>query len=129
MIGISTAALYEWIREPTGTPGNQAIIPGAFTGLGFNMNFWQRLKNTMMSHIIKNMFNYYAAEQKKFVEQHFGPGYPSIYQLSTEFSLVLVNSHYSLNGIQPFTPAIIEVGGIHIEDSGEKLEPVGFLLN
>ncbi|XP_051165290.1 UDP-glucosyltransferase 2-like [Leptopilina boulardi] len=122
MIGVSTAALYDWISEPIGNPANQAIIPGAFSGLNFKMNFWQRLKNTLMSHIIKNGFNYYVSEQSKFVDQYFGPGYPGIYQLSKEFALLLVNSHYSINGIQPLTQAVVEVGGLHIEDSGIKLD-------
>lgn len=124
MIGVSTAQLIDWAHDTIGTPSNHAIVPGVFSGLSFKMNFWQRLKNTMMSHLIKNTFNYYAADQKTFVDKHFGPGYPSIYQLSKEFSLVLINSHFSLNGIQPLTPAVVEVGGIHIEDNESKLEPV-----
>lgn len=123
MIGVLTSALYEWIRDPIGNPGNQAIIPGPFTGLNFKMNFWQRVKNTLMSHFIKNVFNYYTAQQSKYVDEHFGPGYPDIYQLSTELDLLLVNSHFSINGIQPLTPAVVEVGGLHIEDSGRKLDP------
>ena len=126
MIGVSTAALYDWARDFIGNPGNEAIVPGAFSGLPEKMNFWQRVKNTLMSHFIKHQFNYYAAQQKQYVDKYFGPGYPSIYELSTEMALLFVNTHFSLNGIQPLTPGVIEVGGLHIEDSGESLIPVSF---
>ncbi|XP_033219244.1 UDP-glucuronosyltransferase 2B31-like [Belonocnema kinseyi] len=123
IIGVSTTPLLGWFNDPIGNPVNPAIMPELFSGLPQKMNFWQRLQNTLMSYIVKQQFNYYATKQKQYVDEHFGPGYPSVYELSTEMSLILANIHYSLNGVQPLTPAVIEVGGMHIEDSGEKLIP------
>ncbi|XP_033219242.1 UDP-glucuronosyltransferase 2B31-like [Belonocnema kinseyi] len=123
MIGVTTAAIYDWANDPLGNPSNLAFSPGAFTSLPNKMNFWERLQNVIFVHIAKYQFNYYSGLQKKYVDEYFGPGYPSIYEMSTEFSLVFVNSHYSLNGIKPFTPGIVEVGGLHIEDKKEVLIP------
>ena len=124
MIGITTAAIYDWANDPLGNPSNLAFSPGAFTNLPNTMNFWERLQNVLIVNIAKYQFNYYSSFQKKYVDEFFGPGYPSIYEMSTEFALVLVNSHYSLNGIKPFTPGVVEIGGLHIKDSGEELIPV-----
>ena len=124
MIGITTAAGYDWINEPLGNPQNPAFVPGVFSNFSSNMNFWERLLNVLMINFATYQFNYYVAEQKKYVDEYFGPGYPSIYEMSTEFALVFINSHYSLNGIKPITPGIVEVGGLHIQDNQEELIPV-----
>lgn len=41
---------------------------------------------------------------------------PYLGELAKSTSLMLVNTHYSLNGVRPNTPAVIEVGGLHIKD-------------
>lgn len=123
MIGVTTSALLDWANDPLGNPSSISFVPGALTNNPAKMNFWQRLLNFLAVNVAKHQFNYYAAFQKKYVDKYFGPGYPSIYELSTEFDLVFTNSHYSLNGVRPMTPGIVEVGGLHIEDNGEKLIP------
>lgn len=126
MIGIISSVVPDWINEPLGNPESFAFIPGIFTGLstGEKMNFYQRLLNTVMGNLIKHQFNYYSDGQNKYVDKYFGPGFPSIHQLTTEFALVFANSHFSLNGVRPFTPSVIEIGGIHIQDNQEELSPV-----
>ncbi|XP_043467681.1 UDP-glucosyltransferase 2-like [Leptopilina heterotoma] len=125
MIGLITSVIQEWQNELLGNPDSFSFVPGGFTGLslGGKMNFPQRLLNTLMGNLIKQQFHYYTADQEKFIDQYFGPGFPSIRNLSTQFSLVFVNSHYTLNGIRPLTPSIIEIGGVHIQDNEEKLSP------
>lgn len=41
---------------------------------------------------------------------------PYLGELAKTTSLMLVNTHYSLNGVRPNTPSVIEVGGLHIKD-------------
>ena len=41
---------------------------------------------------------------------------PYLGDLAKNTSLMLVNTHYSLNGVRPNTPSVIEVGGLHIKD-------------
>lgn len=124
MIGVSISVLLEWQNHPLGNPTSSAFVPGGFTDFPSNMNFWQRLKNELLSKTVNYQFNSLASRQKKYVDENFGPGYPSIYDLSKEMALVFVNSHYSLNGIRPLTPGVVEIGGIHIQDNEEKLSPV-----
>ncbi|XP_051165472.1 UDP-glucosyltransferase 2-like isoform X2 [Leptopilina boulardi] len=125
MIGLISSVVQEWENEALGNPDSFAFIPGGFTGLnvGGKMNFYQRLLNTLMGNLIKRQFYHYTDHQKIFIDQYFGPNYPSIRNLSTQFALVFVNSHFSLHGIRPLTPSVIEIGGVHIQENGEKLSP------
>lgn len=110
-----------------GNPTNLAFVPGLFAGLPSKMNFWQRLMNVVLFNEINFQFNYYSTKQKRYIDESFGAGYPSIYELSREFDLVFINSHYSLNGVKPMTHAIVEVGGLHInddDDAQDNLIPV-----
>lgn len=52
----------------------------------------------------------------------FGPG-PQLDELAQNYSLVLSNSHFSINEVRPLVPALVEVGGLHLDDS-QKLPKV-----
>lgn len=52
----------------------------------------------------------------KMLKQIFGDKIPSVSELKKETSLMFVNSHYSLSGSRPLSPAVIEIGGIHIKE-------------
>lgn len=47
----------------------------------------------------------------------FGDGIPSVTELVKNTSIIFTNQHYSLSGAKPLSPAVIEVGGIHIKDA------------
>lgn len=42
---------------------------------------------------------------------------PHIRELVKSTSLMFVNSHYSFEGSRPYTPTIVELGGIHIKEA------------
>lgn len=41
---------------------------------------------------------------------------PYISDLTRTTSMMFVNTHYSLSGAKPNSPAVIELGGIHIKE-------------
>lgn len=61
------------------------------------------------SQIIDRMTN-------KLVRNVLGNDVPSVADLAKETSLLFVNQHYSLNGVRPQTPGLVELGGIHITE-------------
>lgn len=124
VIGLTASVLLEWHNDAVGNPNSHSFIPGGMTGFSSEMNFWERLQNTFLSKMITIDFNHQVESQKRFIDKYIGAGYPSIYELAREMSLVLVNSHYSLNGVRPFTPGVVEIGGVHVQDNEEKLLPV-----
>ncbi|XP_051165585.1 UDP-glucosyltransferase 2-like [Leptopilina boulardi] len=123
IIGVTASVLLEWHNDAVGNPNSLAFVPGGMTGFSTNMNFWERLQNTLFAKLITHDFNNQVESQKMFIDKYIGSDYPSIYDLTRELSLVLVNSHYSLNGIRPFTPGVVEIGGVHVQDNKEKLLP------
>lgn len=44
---------------------------------------------------------------------------PHVGELAKQTSLMFVNTHFSLEGAKPWSPQIIELGGIHIKESKE----------
>lgn len=55
-------------------------------------------------------------------DRMFGPG-PKLETLAQNYSLVLSNSHFSINEVRPLVPALVEVGGLHLDES-QKLQKV-----
>jgi glucuronosyltransferase len=58
----------------------------------------------------------------KSVKKYFGQDIPPLSELKKRTSLLLVNSHFSLNGPRPTVPGFVEVGGLHIQTGGKLLE-------
>ncbi|XP_012282467.1 UDP-glucuronosyltransferase 2B19 [Orussus abietinus] len=118
VIGVTSSGLYDWMNEPMGNPSNPAYIPGGFTGFPAKMTFIQRLSNTLISLFINFDFQWWINEQSELIEKYFGPDMPKVEVLQKELTLLLVNSHFSLNGVRPLTSAIVEVGGLHVKSGG-----------
>ena len=124
MVGVVTSAGLDWLYEPLGNPLNTAATPGGWSDFSSPMNFLERLQNTFLYYLIKFQLNHYIDNQDRQIEEFFGPGYPSASQLLKDLDLLLINSHHSLDGIMPFTPSIVPVGGLHIVDDETKLPDV-----
>ena len=124
MVGVVACVSLDWLFEPLGNPFNTAATPGGWSDFSSPMNFLERLQNTISFHVDNRQFNYYVNNQDRQIQEFFGPGYPSASELPKDLDLLLVNSHYSLDGIMPLTPSIVPVGGLHIVDDKTKLPDV-----
>ena len=121
VVGLTSSILYEWMNLPLGDSVNPAFVPNSNKGSTEYMNFPERLINTFWYFYMRHIFSYYSQPQNNYVEKYFGPGFPGIDELQKNVSLLLVNSHYSLNGVRPLTSTVVEIGGVHIKDNEEKL--------
>jgi len=54
--------------------------------------------------------------------QVLGGDSPSIYELDSIASLIMVNQHFALNYPRPLLPNIIEVGGMHVSRETKPLD-------
>lgn len=62
---------------------------------------------------------------QKLVDQYFPDGTPSVSSMVNNVSITLTNSHPAIvNYIQPYTPNIIPVGGVHIPTKKTPLPQV-----
>ncbi|XP_070166542.1 UDP-glucosyltransferase 2-like [Polyergus mexicanus] len=123
LIGISTMSLFPWQFPLIAQPENLAFIPSNDLSFTTPMNFWQRLYNTLHTLHSKLYFNYLTRVQDEIIRKHFGHDMPGVREIESKIALILINSHFSLNGIQPKIPAAVDVGGLHIQDEGLTLQP------
>ena len=124
MIGASSAVLYPWIYDFIGNPDNFAFVPSNLLSYSQNMNFWERMHNFLSIVSSKWQFNALSSEQTDIVRKYISSDAPDIRQLEKKMSMILVNSHISINGIKDMTPAYIEVGGLHVQEEGVELPAV-----
>ncbi|CAG9762821.1 unnamed protein product [Ceutorhynchus assimilis] len=113
VIGLSSGAALPWQGKWFGAQPNPAYVQSLFAGFSSPMTFWHRLENTLL-HIHANVWYELFMKKpgnecsKKFI------GFEAADPHDT--SLFLVNSHHTLTGVQPLTPNIIEVAGLHVQN-------------
>lgn len=127
MVGLVTSPMWPWWNDAIGNPDNSAYIPHAFSGISGKMDFWQRLTNTWTLLRSKWQFKRYSADQDEKIKKYFGPDTRDLTDVERNLSLILVNSHYSLHGVRPFTTAVVEVGGLHVKEDTTSLPTVSRL--
>lgn len=124
IIGVSSSALYPWANEYIANPENLAYQPNNLLSFMEDMNFWQRLYNVLHTAYNKWIFRSASSVQTDIIRKYISPDLPDIRELEKKISMILVNSHMSLNGIKATTPALVEVGGLHVQEEGVELPAV-----
>jgi glucuronosyltransferase len=135
-----------WMDNWVGNPHPYAYVPSAFTTYSDRMTFSERLVNSLHGVFlgIGRKF-YYLPQQDAIARKYFNytDDLPSISQLETSTSLVLLNHHFSLSYPKPLMPNMVQVGGMHIKPakplpkviggniwlSHRKLEEIGKIMN
>nr|QVG59853.1 UDP-glucuronosyltransferase [Nilaparvata lugens] len=95
-----------------------AFVPNVFSTYSDKMSYFERFHNTFSTVAMQLMRKYYydvAAE--RIARKYFGSAMPPLDEIAKNTSLVLVNTHPSLNRPRPQVPAVIDVGGMHIKDA------------
>ncbi|KAJ8681570.1 hypothetical protein QAD02_017362 [Eretmocerus hayati] len=116
MVLVVTTPPFDWMNGPLGNPVNPAVDTSILSKSQSPTTFLERLSNFLSISYTTFMYNIFAREQDELVERVFGPGYPSVVDLIKDTSLVLVNHHLALNGVRPFVPGVVPVGGLHVDD-------------
>lgn len=84
-----------------------------------------RTKNLLFSvYDFLNWKFYYLKRQealaRKYIKDLTEP-MPSLYELQKDTSLVLMNSHFSVDRARAYLPNFVEIGGLHLQASVNKL--------
>ncbi|KAL3266340.1 hypothetical protein HHI36_010518 [Cryptolaemus montrouzieri] len=114
IVGITTSVMLAWNNERFGNPDNPSYIPTLFMDYSDKMSFFQRVENTLTSLGHNIWFRKKQRDHDLIVRKHLGSKIASLNTLGNNMSLMLVNTHFSLNFARPFTPNIIEIGGLHV---------------
>ncbi|GJQ65080.1 hypothetical protein Trydic_g7230 [Trypoxylus dichotomus] len=112
-IGLSSCYEMPWATNRIANPTNPSYIPNHFGFFDINMNFWERLENTVL-YLYTNIIYYTVMDGDSAAKKYFGDDLPPLSVLAENTSLFLVNTFPALNGARPKVPSLIEVGGMNI---------------
>lgn len=94
-------------------------VPHVFLSYGEKMSFSERWYNTIFSiydYLLRHFIH--LPTQNKMAKQHFGHlrELPTIEDMLKNVSLILVNTHRSIQPPRPAMPGIINIGGAHVKE-------------
>lgn len=114
-IGVSTSVLMPWANDRMGNPDNPSYIPNLFTSYSDQMNFIERIQNALTLVLYRMIYHFFSdSPSQQLVRENFGQDIPDLAELAVNTSLLLVNSHFSLNAPRPLVSSVVEIGGLHI---------------
>lgn len=115
VIGLSSCAMMPWHYSRMGNPQTPSLTPALFMGYSDEMSFKQRLSNWFTFYAMKALYYTFSdTESNKVIKKYVGGDVPDVRELAQKTSMFFVNQHYSLGGAKPISPAVVELGGIHI---------------
>ncbi|XP_013192144.2 UDP-glucosyltransferase 2 [Amyelois transitella] len=129
VVGFLSSVPLPWLNEQLGNPEATAYVPAYMTPFGQRMNLLERFLNTMSVIWAKILYKYKSQiPSQTIADKLFGPG-PKLESLAQNYSLVLSNSHFSINEVRPLVPGLVEVGGLHLDDSQNLPEELKSVLD
>ncbi|KAM7361142.1 UDP-glucosyltransferase 2-like [Cochliomyia hominivorax] len=124
MIGISSYGTFPFLDSMVGNISPLSIIPSLFLQHTFDQTFWQRCLNVALYMVDLTIYEIlYLPHQRQLYGELFPNATLSFKEANRNFSLILLNQHFSLSFPRPYVPNMIEVAGIHIEKISEDLSP------
>lgn len=121
-IALSTSTMMPWAHAKFGNPDNPSYMGNHFLYHGFEMTFKERVINTLYHEGLKWVYHFvFEKPAYELAKKYFGQSLPPLSEIAKNTSLLLVNSHFSLNQPRPLVPNIVEVGGIHVKPPENKL--------
>lgn len=116
-IGISSSSYLPTLYPRLGSFDNLAYFPNLFFPFTSRMSFFQRVVNTMVTPWMRLVRTYHLQPQERRALKEAFKLEVDVENVSRNMSLVLVNTHHSLQGARPLPPGFVEVGGLHISHS------------
>ncbi|XP_046482544.1 UDP-glucosyltransferase 2-like isoform X2 [Neodiprion pinetum] len=129
VVGVGSSVMYAWGYDPFYGEANPSFIPSQFGAFTNEMSFIQRVENTIVHFYSKYLFYSYDKTVSEPVARKHVPDLPSLNEIYNNMSLLLVNSHYSVHGARPGNPAIVEVAGLHIDQTQALSKELDVFLN
>lgn len=125
VIGFSSFVATKLAKDLVGTPTHLSYVPNPNLQLTSDrMSFMERVKNTAATcfeYVCLNLV--YMRRQRKLYEAIFPNATTTMDELRRNVSMIMVNSHVTVNYPQPFLPNVIEVAGLHLESELPELSP------
>lgn len=112
---MSSSNLLPWNQQVVGQSYALATSPITLTSLSPKMNMYDRIMNTISNVVQVLGYNLLCRKRdEEIIKQKLNMDV-SLDQLVQNASLLMVNTHFTMIGSRAYVPAIIEIGGIHIQ--------------
>ncbi|KAL5273749.1 UGT2A1.2 family protein [Megaselia abdita] len=99
-----------------------SVVPSVHSKFTDEMSFWERVENTLISWFEMFVVSHIQIKQQEILyNEFFSDPKPSIKDLMKNISIVLQNTHPSTSYVQPKSPNLIEIGGLHISKERKPL--------
>ncbi|XP_055531728.1 UDP-glycosyltransferase UGT5-like [Wyeomyia smithii] len=119
-----------WTAELTGSPTPTSHIPNSWLYYDDKMTFYERLWNVVLNWWDNLLYRgVHLPSQNAIYRKAFPNAQITFEQQMRSVSLVLLNDHFSLGSIRPYSPNMIEVGGVQIEDVKPLPKDIGKFLD
>ncbi|XP_046658306.1 UDP-glycosyltransferase UGT5-like isoform X2 [Homalodisca vitripennis] len=113
-IGLSSSMNLPHHIPRVGNPDSFSFSNNILLPIKPPFSFLQRLQNVVYTLGMRlGRTHYYSVLEQKPIRQVFGHEV-DLERVAHNVSLVMTNTHYSLQGARPLVPGYIEVGGLHI---------------
>ncbi|KAH8277484.1 hypothetical protein KR026_011519 [Drosophila bipectinata] len=122
LIGLGTFGAISWNTDLVGSPSPPSYIPHALLKFSDHMSLVERIGNLAFVTYEYLFLNYfYLPHQEALYQKFFPKNNQNFYDMRKNTALVLLNQHVSLSFPRPYSPNMIEVGGMHINRKRQPL--------
>ncbi|XP_044314851.1 UDP-glycosyltransferase UGT5-like [Drosophila rhopaloa] len=122
LIGLGPFGAISWNTDLVGSPSPPSYVPSALLKFSDHMTLVERVGNLAFltyEYVFLNYF--YLPRQEVIYRKHFPNNKQDFYEMRKNTALVLLNQHVSLSFPRPYSPNMIEVGGMHINRKRQPL--------
>ncbi|KAK9876731.1 hypothetical protein WA026_014969 [Henosepilachna vigintioctopunctata] len=119
----STSLANSYLANP-----NMAYIPNPVITRSAD-NFFGRLVAVTMNAVIAFLIRTLIDPYQQDIMRKYLPNSPPIWELQNNVSLMLVNSHFSVEPARPYVPNMIPIGGFHLDIVEEMSENMRIWLD
>lgn len=122
IIGISSFSTISWVDALVGNTSPLSYLPHPFLPYTSKMTFAERFYNLGISIFEKFRYTtYHIPKQRAIYNTYFPNATLTFDEMLKNFSLILLNQHFSLTYPRPYVPNMIEVGGLHVQQEPDPL--------
>lgn len=124
-VGITSDTIMPWHFERFGIPTNPSFVPCHHQGYGIQPNFLQTVSSFITCAALRLGYDTLSTSPTQdILKQHLGNDLPPLNDMINNISVLLVNSYYATHGGILLPPNVIEVGGLHLKKTHNKLPEV-----
>ncbi|XP_077283164.1 UDP-glucosyltransferase 2-like [Arctopsyche grandis] len=125
VVAMQSHVFLPWTFERFDQPENPSYIVNFFFPFPSRMTFFERMENAFFHYSDKLLYAHFSKGYQNILQNNLNRTIPRLEEVAKNTSILLSNTHYTLNGVKPLVPAIVEVGGVHLKRTLEPLNSSG----